>query len=245
MAIDYNAINFKNKDIDKFSAKFGGDNGDPKKNKVETKDFQGTEYRPWKDYSGKRNIFGQEKSRATTFEVDDKGNEIVTTTNTKSISPNRTAVVGPGRAISSKSRGSDHTYYTQKTKVKTVKNKNLDEFLEKNPDFKVTDGTLKTKKRTQTHLIEKGEYVKRKNLAPPLYTQPMEEVKKNQPSENNTSKPKGGGKHSFRDRQLQYEWTTPTSKEKIEETTTRGDVANARASKVKNLIGIRTNKVKK
>ena len=31
MAIDYNAINFKNKDVDRFASKFG--NGDPKKKK--------------------------------------------------------------------------------------------------------------------------------------------------------------------------------------------------------------------
>ena len=31
MATDYNAINFKNKDIDKFSTRFGNDKKDPKK----------------------------------------------------------------------------------------------------------------------------------------------------------------------------------------------------------------------
>jgi hypothetical protein len=32
MAINYNSINFKNKDVDKFSTKFGSSNGDPKNN---------------------------------------------------------------------------------------------------------------------------------------------------------------------------------------------------------------------
>jgi hypothetical protein len=35
MAKDYNSINFKNKDIDKFSTKFGQANGDPKKKEPE------------------------------------------------------------------------------------------------------------------------------------------------------------------------------------------------------------------
>lgn len=35
--MDYNAINFKNRDIDRFSTKFGND-GDPKKKKEETVD---------------------------------------------------------------------------------------------------------------------------------------------------------------------------------------------------------------
>jgi hypothetical protein len=217
----------------------------PKRNKVKTEKFKGVEYSPSKDYSGKRNILGQQKSRISTEE--DTVNKVgkpgvtttLTTTKTKSISPNRTAVTGPGRVVKSKSRGSDHTYYTQKTKVRTVKNKNLGEFLKKNPGYKTTDGTLKTKTKTQTIYEGRGEYVKRKNLTPPLYTQPMEEVLKNRKTDET------GRKHNFRANQLKYEWRNPWPTATLEKTVKRGDLAESRIAKAKAVIGIRKNKVKK
>lgn len=116
MAIDYNAINFKNKDVDKF-----------------TKVTPQAE-NPNGDYRGRRNIFGQTKDKETnitTTRDEDKGK---TTTRkevvkTRSISPNRTVVVRSGKTTEA-----PIGYIGQfKTKgdVKAVRTKNLDNFLER------------------------------------------------------------------------------------------------------------------
>jgi len=250
MAIDYNAINFKNKDIDKFSAKFGGDNGDPKKSGESGDEYypKNIRFNPDKDYSGKRNILGQQKSRVSTEKdtVNKDGKPGVTTTltttKTKSISPNRTAVEGPGRVVSSKSRGSDHKYYTQKTKVKTVKNKNLDEFLEKNPDFKVTDGNLKTKTRTEKLIWDKGKAI-RKNT-PPSSGQQWTEWK-----DTTTDRERALGLTSRHSNLMEFqskdEYDYPKPRVTKDKTVKVEEFAQARRTKAKNLIGIRTNKVKK
>jgi hypothetical protein len=211
-------------------------------------------YRPDRDYENKRNILGQQKSRTSThdWEVGDaeknsmaKFNFVTTTTKTKSISPNRTAVVGPGRTVSSKSRGSDHKYYTQKTKVKTIKNKNLDKFLEKNPGYKVTDGNLKTKTKTvRTSGAQK--------VIPPSssseYKEATPEQKMFTPAENQTeyhyNNVTSGGRSNvdiYRNR-LGKVSSAKTTRDK---TTEKGTVAKARVNKLKALIGIKNNKVKK
>jgi len=50
MAIDYNAINFKNKDVDKFSTRFGND-GDPISKKKQIRDMRGDNYADMPDGS--------------------------------------------------------------------------------------------------------------------------------------------------------------------------------------------------
>ena len=196
-------------------------------------------YKPEKDYKNKRNILGQRKSRVSTVSTSDDGTKnTYTTTKTKSISPNRTAVAGPGRTVSSKSRGSDNRYYTQKTNVKTVKNKNVDKFLEKNPGYKVTDGTLKTKTKTVT--------VKDKTKYPP----PASGEYWHKTGEENFDRKSGVTKiESYRlidvppaERRVVE---NPVLEIKKNKTTTRGDVAKARVNKLKALIGIKSNKVKK
>ena len=248
MSTGYNAINFKNKDIDKFATKFGKDNGGLEKNKVDYSKQKNIRYDPSKDYTGKRNILGQQKSRVSTETetVNKKGKpgvtKTLTTTKTRSISPNRTAVVGPGRTVSSKSRGSDHKYYTQKTKVKTVKNKNLDEFLEKNPDYKVTDGNLKTKTRTEKLNWDKGKVI-RKNI-PPSSGEQWTEWK-----DTTTDRERELGltsRHSnLMEFQSQDKYDYPKPKVTKDKTVKVEEFAQARRAKAKNLIGIRTNKVKK
>lgn len=139
MSIEYDSINFKNKDIDKFSTKFG------------EKDD--------KDYSGKRNIWGQTKDKITTREksTDRSGKvtEKTITTKTRSISPNKTAVYNGGDVTARSSKGYNPVLrpggqMTQKGKAKTVRTERLDKFLEKNPEYKVADRTLKTKVKTDT-----------------------------------------------------------------------------------------------
>jgi hypothetical protein len=139
MSTGYNAINFKNKDIDRFANNFS-----------EKKD---------KDYSGRRNVFGQTKDKVTTREksTDRSGKvtEKTITTKTRSISPNRTAVYN-GLDVTKRSKKGYNPVLrpggqiTQQGKAKTVRTARLDKFLEKNPEYKVIDGTLKTKVKTDT-----------------------------------------------------------------------------------------------
>lgn len=217
-------------------------------NKVDYIKEKNIRFNPDKDYSEKKNILGQQKSRVSSSSetINKVGKPGITytftTTKTKSISPNRTAVTGPGRLIKSKSRGSDNVYYTPKTKVRTVKNKNVDKFLEKNPNYKVTDGTLKTKTRTEKEIYDKGELVK-KNVPPISGYQWSEWVDLTTDAQRergiNQATREGRAINSLE----QYEYAKPkVTKDKSVKV---GKLAQARRDKAKNLIGIRTNKVKK
>ena len=220
----------------------------PKSRKLNVIKEKNIRYDPSKDYTGKRNILGQQKSRVSTETetVNKKGKpgvtKTLTTTKTRSISPNRTAVVGPGRVVKSKSRGSEHSYLKPKAKVRTVKNKNLDSFLEKHPGYKTTDGTLKTKTRAEKMAWDKGKFIKKK-------TQPSTGVVYTEWKDETTEKDKERGisrmtrSGSGLQSQDQYEYQKPRFTR--DKTVKRGDLAESRIAKAKAVIGIRKNKVKK
>jgi hypothetical protein len=220
----------------------------PKSRKLNVIKEKNIRYDPSKDYTGKRNILGQQKSRVSTETetVNKKGKpgvtKTLTTTKTRSISPNRTAVVGPGRVVKSKNRGSEHSYLKPKAKVRTVKNKNLDKFLEKHPGYKTTDGTLKTKTRTEKLNWDKGKSIK-KNIPPStgyMVSEWRDTTTDRQRELGITSKSASG--YGF---QSQDQYDYPKPKVTRDRTVKRGDLANSRIRKVKNVVGLRPNKVRK
>jgi hypothetical protein len=115
---------------------------------------------PDKDYTGRRNIWNQEKNRATTREKSTDRTGKVTekkiTTKTRTVSPRRTVVTTGGSVASPASKKGYNPIINpggkivQEGKIKTIRNKRVDRFLEKNPGYKVGDRNLKTKVKTET-----------------------------------------------------------------------------------------------
>ena len=220
----------------------------PKSHKLNVIKQKNIRYDPSKDYTGKRNILGQQKSRVSTETetVNKKGKpgvtKTLTTTKTRSISPNRTAVVGPGRVVKSKSRGSEHSYLKPKAKVRTVKTKNLDKFLEKHPGYKLTDGTLKTKTRTEKLNWDKGKFIE-KNVPPSsgyVFTE-WKDATTDRDRELGRTRAGRSGYGFQSEREFEYQKPKVTR----DRTAKRGDLANSRIRKVKNVVGLRPNKVRK
>ena len=115
---------------------------------------------PDKDYSGRRNIWNQEKNKVTTRtkETDKRGKvtEKKITTKTRTISPKRTAVYTGGNVSKTGPGFPSLGYLIQEGKAKTVKTKRLAKVLEKHPEYKVADRKLKTKVREDVKTYTPG-----------------------------------------------------------------------------------------
>ena len=189
-----------------------------------------TKYNKDKDYSGRRNILGQEVSRVSNRSENDyrSGRQFntITTTKTKSISPNRTAVEGPNRK--------------HKMEVRTVKTKNLGKFLEKNPKYKVNEDRLVKKKTTTenvSHYLNKRVKAKPKEatirsadgtIKKYVFYDPKTSYQKT-----NENKHSSGGAY-YSDKGADVVRQRKTTREKVE----RGAVGKSRVNKFKNAIAL-------
>jgi hypothetical protein len=134
-------------------------NVNPRRGRVKTEG-------PDKDYSGKRNIWNQQKDKVTTREssTDRQGKvtEKKITTKTRTISPKRTVVTTEGSVASPKNKKPYNWFnpggkLVQEGKAKTIRTKRVDKFLEKNPEYKVGDPVLKTKVKEEVKRYKPGQ----------------------------------------------------------------------------------------